>query len=320
MEPVLDETSLVPCPNFAPADRIVALANVLKKLDDVGMSPVLRMVSGAADLDIAQGRGLRIWCSDKKINRDARLLIANRLGRSPFIDGPNGLMARAEGARVLETQTNSKVVYGLGLGALEGQPVASLASSAMPIGRHVQVQVLDASTDPVAVTNVEVFAYVRDCEVAANASMLKQLLYASISSGQALLDCLAKIFPYLRVGPEARESISALSGSEPVFRQLIRHLHALNIAADVWPADTSYQPDGITFSQESDQTLWHGRYGPMREFQTPEGFEHERWSFHTKLTGGKGARLYYRAVRTANTKAILIGYFGDHLPCVRYPT
>jgi hypothetical protein len=57
----------------------------------------------------------------------------------------------------------------------------------------------------------------------------------------------------------------------------------------------------------------------MRDFPSPEGFEQERWSLHTKLTGGAGARMYFRAIRSPEGVAVLIGYFGHHLPCMRYP-
>lgn len=320
MEPALDETSLVPCPEWAPAIRIAALSTVLKEFDRVGMPRVLRSVSDAADRDIAQGRGLRSWCFERGPGRDAGLLVASRLARQPFIDGPEGLMARAEGQRILETQANGSLVFGLGLGALEGRPVATLASGAMLTGRQVQVQVLDASTDPIAVTDVPVFAYARGDEVAVDALQIQGLVDAAISSGQVLLDRLADAFPHLRVGPRASESFCALSGSEPVFRQLIRHLRALNAAAEVWAPGASYRPEAITYSQESDQTLSHGRFGPIRDFPAPAGFEHGRWSLHTKLTGGAGARLYFRAVRLADSNAVLIGYFGAHLPCVLHPT
>lgn len=320
MGPVLDESSLVPCDEWAPANRIAALSTVLKEFDRVGMPRVLRSVSDAADRDIAQGRGLRSWCFERGAGRDAGLLIASRLARQPFIDGPEGLMARAEGQRVLETQANGSLVFGLGLGALEGRAVATLASGAMPTGRQVQVQVLDASIDPIAVTDVPVFAYARGEEVAVDAPQIQGRVDAAISSGQVLLDRLEDAFPHLRVGPRASESFAALSGSEPVFRQLIRHLRALNTAAEAWAPGAHYRPEGITYSQESDQTLSHGRFGPIRDFPAPAGFGLERWSLHTKLTGGAGARLYFRAVRAANSKAVLIGYFGAHLPCVLHPT
>jgi hypothetical protein len=68
----------------------------------------------------------------------------------------------------------------------------------------------------------------------------------------------------------------------------------------------------------------------MRNFAMPPGFEAQQWSSHTKLSGGAAARLYFKATRvkieaTAEAPAsdegvVLVGYFGPHLPTVRFPT
>jgi hypothetical protein len=320
MEPTLDETSLVPCPTWTPAARVSALAAVLREFDQVGFPRALRSVANAADRDIAQGRGLRSWCFDRELSRDAGRLVALRLSQQPFIDGPEGLMALAEGRRVLETQVDGAATFGLGLGALEDRPVATLASAIAPIGRQRQVEVIDASTDPLTTTMVSVFAYALGDDVIANAEALQAQVDSAIGNGQVLLARLGEVFPRLRLGVRASESIQGLTGNEPVFPQLIRHLRALNAAADKWVAGAAFLPEGITFSPESEATLRNGKYGPMRDFPAPEGFEQQRWSLHTKLTGGAGARMYFRPVRPqAAPVAVLIGYIGGHLPCVRYP-
>lgn len=320
MEPTLDESSLVPCAAWTPSARIAALSEVLKQFDLVGLPRFLRSVADAADRDIAQGRGLRSWCFERGPNIDAGRFLASRLARQPFIDGPDGLMVRAEGERVLETRSSDGLVYGLGLGALEGRPVASLASHAVPNGRQVLVQVIDASVDPIATTDVPVFAYASSHEVVANTLVLQGIVDGAITSGAVLIERLADAFPHLRVGPRAMQAFAELSGSEPAFGQLIRHLRALSSAAEVWGPGKQYRPEGITFSPESNQTLTHAHFGPLRDFPSPEGFQQERWSLHTKLTGGRSARLYYRAVAVADAKFVLIGYFGPHLPCTLYPT
>lgn len=135
-----------------------------------------------------------------------------------------------------------------------------------------------------------------------------------------LLARLGELFPRLRLGTRAVDQIAALTGSEPVFRQLLRHLRALDASATRWPEGEGFEPGGVTYSVESKATLDDGTLGPMRDFPVPEGFEAERWSLHTKLTGGAGARLYFRAVRTGAEAVVLVGYFGDHLPTVRYRT
>ncbi len=320
MEPVLDETSLVPCANWTPGTRIAALSSVLVALDRLGVSKVLRSVSDAADRDIAQGRGLRDWCFDRSTNRDAGRLLALRLSRQPFIDGPIGLLACAEGVRVLETRVDKHLVYGLGMGALENRIVVALAGSARPVGASIDVTILDATADEIFASTVPVFAYAHGSEIDQQTVAIQALVDASLRNGKLLVERFAEVFPHLRMGSHAADAMRRLTGSEPVYRQLLRHLHALNAAISSWREGEPLVPQGITFSPESAATLENGKFGPMRDFPTPDGFTHERWSLHTKLTGGAGARLYYRPVRTAQTKLVLIGYFGPHLPCVRYPT
>ncbi len=320
MDPLLDETSLVPCAAWEPGKRISALSSVLAALDRLGAARVLRSVSGAADRDICQGRGLRAWCFDPQTNRDAGRLLATRLARQPFIDGRDGLLAAAEGARVLEVRVGGDLVYGLGLGALESRMVVALAGGDRPVGSTMAVEILDASADEIISAVVNVFAYVQELEVSTDAAHLQALVDDSLNNGRVILARFAEVFPGLRLGARASDAIGQLTGTEPVFRQLLRHLRALNAAVASWPAGSPYEPQGVTFSPESGQTLSHGKFGPLRDFPTPESFPPERWSLHTKLTGGSGARMYFRPVWTDQTKAVLIGYFGAHLPCVRFPT
>jgi hypothetical protein len=96
-------------------------------------------------------------------------------------------------------------------------------------------------------------------------------------------------------------------------------LRALDRGAEVWQPGNVYSPaDAITWSRESTATLNHGKYGPLRDFSVPEGFESRRWSDHTKLSGGAGSRLYFDPQRTDGVAVVLIGYFGEHLPTVLF--
>lgn len=320
MEPVIDETSLVPCTSKSPSERISELASVLVSLDRFGVRRNLRSVADAVDRNIAQELGLRHWCFDKNTNREAGRLVASRLSRQPpFIDGPDGIFAKAEGSRVLETRVNGTVVYGLGLGALEGRLVVALAGNIKSAGPSVDVQIIDASDDELITSTTSIVVYTHRSEVEGNATQVQELVDDSLRNGVLLLERFPEIFPQLRLGIRASEAIRQLTGSEPVYRQLLRHLRALNAEALSWQNGANFTPQGITFSPESTQTLENGKFGPLRDFPTPDGFPHERWSLHTKLTGGDGARLYYRPILTPECKVVLIGYFGPHLACVRFP-
>jgi hypothetical protein len=328
VEPILDELSLVPCPVWSPAKRVETLARTLKALDSLGAARVLRSVTDAVNRDIAQGRGLKDWCFDPQTqaeNREAGLFLAARLAKQPFIDGPVGLFAKAEGPRALETRTaDGGLVYGLGLAALEDGFLTVLGSASKAQGEVVQVQIVDCSEDELQTSTVRVNCYVLEQDVCSDQNAIQEKINQSLGNGSTLVTRLVEVFPNLIIGPEALSAFKALTGTEPVFGQLKRHLHALNKAVSIWQEGAAFEPQlqiqGVTFSPESAQTLTHSKFGAMRHFSTPNGFTHEQWSWHTKLKGGTGARLYFRAVKTGNVKQVLIGYFGAHLPCVRYPT
>jgi hypothetical protein len=320
VEPILDETSLVPCPSRRPAARVLGLARTLKALDDLGAPRVLRSVRDAADRDIGDGNGLRRWCFDPATDRDARHLLAIRLTRPPFIDGDGGLFADAEGARAVEARVSGVSALGAGLAALTDGVIAQLASASRPAGGTLSVALTYLDEAGERSETIEVPAFASAEEVEPQRLILLKRIDRSVADGRALLARLGELFPRLRLGTRAVDQITALTGNEPVFRQLLRHLRALDVCATKWPEGQVFNPEGVTYSVESSATLAHGTYGPMRDFPVPDGFKAERWSLHTKLTGGAGARLYFRAVRTGAEAVVLVGYFGDHLPTVLNPT
>lgn len=320
MEPILDETSLVPCPSLSPAERVFRLAQTLQAFDGLGAPRVLRSVRDAADRDIGEGFGLRRWFHDCATNRDAGRLLAIRLASQPFIDGEGGLFAAAEGPRAVEAKVSGTSTLGAGLAALTDGVVAPLANASRPAGGTLSVALtyLDEAGERSETINVPTFASAD--EVARQRQMLLERIDRSVTDGKALLARLGELFPRLRLGTRAFDQVAALTGREPVFKQLLRHLRALDVGATSWPEGRGFEPRGVTYSVESKATLDDRAIGPMRDFPVPEGFKVERWSLHTKLTGGAGARLYFRAVRTGKEAVVLVGYFGDHLPTVNYPT
>ncbi len=320
MEPILDETSLVPCPVWSPAARVLELARSLQAFDGLGAPRVLRSVRDAADRDIGNGFGLRSWCFNRATDRDAGRLLATRLASQPFIDGAGGLFAVAEGVRAVEAAVNGASALGAGLAALTDGVVVALASACQAAGGTLAVALIYLDDDGERSETSDVPLFVSANEVELQRAALIERIDRAVADGRMLLARVGELFPRLRLGPRVLDQISVLSGSEPVFRQLLRHLRALDAGAREWPSNRGFEPASVTYSVESKATLDHGTFGPMRDFPTPDGFDAERWSLHTKLTGGSGARLYFRAVRPEAGAVVLIGYFGDHLPTVKYPT
>jgi hypothetical protein len=313
MDPVLDETSLVPCAAWMPAKRIGQLATTLKSLDGLGVPRVLRSVRDAPDTEISGGHGLRFWCFHRDVDRDSGRFVAQRLAQQPYIDGADGLFAGAEGNRAVEATVNGVRVIALGLAALEDHVVVAVGAAQRPEGRIERIHLIEYDGDVERSSNVQVPSLVLASDVEAGRDYIRTRLASTVSNGANLVSRLPDLFPRLLLGPTARAQFEAMHGAEPVFRQLIRHLRALDTAAQYWHPGNTFEPAGITYSEESNATLQHGRYGPMRDFSSPNGYAARRWSLHTKLTGGAGARMYF-AVEPANeTATVLIGYFGPHL-------
>lgn len=319
MDVILDESSLLSCNGWSPAQRIQIMAATLKALDQLGCARVLRSVRSAADQDIGQGRGLRGWCFDVGVNRDAGIFIAQRLGRQPFIDGAGGLFEGAEGNRAIEGRVKGTHVIGLTLAALTGAPAVALGSIVLPACTTVSVDLTTLDVGGEVQEEIQVCCVVRDADVQQQSALIIERIEQAVTSGPHLLERAEALFPRLRFGPKAVEQIAELTGNEQVFHQLLRHLRSLDKGAACWQAEKQYCPaEAISRSPESNETLNHRLYGPMRDFPMPNGFESRRWSTHTKLSGGAGARMYFCAERTSKGPVVLIGYFGGHLPTVRF--
>lgn len=339
MEPVLDELSLTPSDEMSAGLRVRTLAETLRALDKLGAPRVLRSVQDAVDRDLGDGRGLRAWCFDRATDRDAGRLVAQRLASQPFVDGEGGLFAAAEGAGLIEAWVEGRKALGAGLVALNDGVLVLLQGATWRPQRPIQVDLLKVDPDDEESKERHSVLSVETPNDVANAeNELQDQLYRSVKSGAALLQRAEELLPRVRFGANAIDNLKSFTGSEPFFRQVLRHLRALDLTVAQWKESTPFKPIGVTFSVESKATLDHGTYGEMRYFSVPksrnseplssehtskDSSEHvtkEQWSLHTKMTGGNGARMYYRFVTGVSNGVpwaeVQIGYIGPHLKIV----
>lgn len=316
MEPILDECSLVPNGDQTPAIRIGTLAATLKSLHALGAVRVLRSVRAAAEMDIGEGQGLRYWCHHKQVDRDAGRFVASLLNKQPFVDGSDGLFCRAQQNCAVEARRDGVEAIGLAVVALSGGVGIALPGRGPGGLWPLEMTFLD-ETDTLRSTVANVPCVVHPADIEALTSELLERVIAGIGSGADLLERAPDMFPRLRFGSRATKDIGAMSGAEETFKQLFWHLRVLDQCAREW-TDGPFEPRGIPVSPESPATLNHGRYGPMRDFPMPDGFEPQRWSWHTKITGGENPRLYFQFEPRAEEPVVLIGYFGSHLRTVRH--
>lgn len=316
MVPVLDETSLVPHPTLTVGFRVLELAKTLRALDRLGASRAIRSTRDAADLDLAEGRGLRSWCFDRSVDRDAGRLVASRLGKQPFLDGPDGLFASQEGSHAIEALVAGALALGAGYVALTDGLLVLLQGVHRPEGSPVTVLLGVLTDDELFEEQREIMAVASEEEVDAQREGVTEKVTRSVPDGPTLVRRLPELFPRLRLGGGGEAQLLALTGNEPIFGQVLRHLRALQDAAEDWEPGSAIAP-AVAHSVESKATLEHGMYGSLRDFPTPEGVPPFRWTLHTKLAGG--VRLYYHPHEQEDGLWLLIGYLGPHLPTVRFP-
>jgi hypothetical protein len=320
MEPILDETTLVPAGGSTPAERILRLATLLRDLDQRGAMPVLRSVRDAKDRDVGGLRGLQSWCFafSEQVDRDAGRLVALRLGKQPFIDGPDGLLARAEGGETIEARVGEQVVYGMAYAVLTDGIAVGLTCAGAVHNAMVGVAVLRADDDDLWSEVVEVLRLVSSEDVEPWRGWIEARTFIC-SDGLDLCRRASEMFPHLRFGALAREQLSALAGGDPQLLQVLRHLRALDRGAREWLPEVPFSPWGsVRYSDESNATLEHKRLGKLRDFPMPDGFPAIRWRYHTKLAGG--FRLYFHAQRADGEGGVvvLVGYVGPHLKTVKF--
>lgn len=323
MEPVLSELSLIPCPSVSVGVRIQQLAETLRALDKLGTEKVLRSVSDAKDRNVGQHHGLRHWCFDSGTPRDAGLFVAGRLGRAPFLDGDDGLFAAAEGTTAVSAKVAGTESVSAGLVALsEGLLVLFYCPGQLATPVEVELHVIDANEEETTETR-EVVCVQSSEEVECLKEQIEGLVENSVRSGPDLHRRIGCLCPHLTLGAVAVAQLESLTGSEPFFRQVVRHLRCLNRTAEDWTTGP-FRPSGITSSPESQATLKHKSYGPQRDFDTPAGFASDRWSLHTKITGVPGARLYYKVAEFRSESQgsvrirVAVGYIGPHLDTVNH--
>jgi phage FluMu protein gp41 len=312
MEIILDETSLVPCVDVSVADRILQFAHVLKAFDDLGAPRFLRSVKDAAHRPIEAGFGLNNWCFNPTVDQVAGRLIASRLSKQPYVDGPGGLFSQSEGKRAIEASVDGSVALGAGLAALNNSSLVALKTRAAFELEFVAVSLSFLSEEGESNQIATISRFVASSQIVAQRDRITELLYGFVRTGSELLTRQLELFPRLRMGPLAIGQLAELTGHEIIFRQLLNHLRSLNDAA---ANESKFEPVGIRSSPESGQTLNHAKFGPQRDFPVPDGFQRIRWSNHSKF--GTGHRLYFCAEKISHGYLVLIGYFGPHLATVR---
>lgn len=314
MDQIFNELSADGCyaDKYAANSGIESLMRLFNMLTECGFNRVLRVVEGFGQLPIAPNYSIVEWATDRSIgaNRDLQRLLLTTAGKAPYVEK---FISDAEGGCSVEFNYQGQPALGLGLAHLWESSALSLDGLAHFKAPFIDIDFHEICDDSESNSVVSVSSVSSPCHVEATCLLLKQKQKAGITNGELLLEKLPALFPHLNCGSEAARQISALSGGEQFFHEVIRHLSVLNTTMESWTGG-AFNPQGLTWSTESESTLNH--FSECRQFKCTDG-QVRLFSQHTKMLSANQRIHYYPLI---DEKIVHIGYVGKHLPTARHKT
>ena len=300
----------------SPQDSRAGMRNLIevsRAVFRIGAERTLRTTSDFMGRELARGYRVAQWLNDRTVDREERLFFKAIATKAPFLDE---LMAQAEEEQgvVLEFVFDAMAASGLGMAYLWDAPAVSLDGDARFRGDTVAVLLRSlGSADMLLEEEVEVCCLSCLPQVESRRGWIVSRIQREVKTGEDLFGRGEVLLPNLQFCDDAPRQLRSLSGREPCFHQVCRHLFALNEYVGGW-CGGAFSMAGITWSEESEETLHHPEYGPMRRFTCPDGSE-QTFSLHTKPSGGN-VRIHFLPVQ--EKRQAYVAYIGPHLPTVTF--
>lgn len=315
MQPILNELSLRPAQDGKSdlEQRMTQLIAVVRALFAIGARPVLRSTRDAMNSEVALDRSLARWLSDRARLREEKRFLQALLSKAPYVDE---LLEQHEPDDVaLDFSLGDRACPGLGVAHLLEAPAVSLAGQDQCEAPEFSIRMLRIDRDGAEdESTVDVANFVEPAHVDQRKDALRARILRDVRDGDMLWERRDELFPRLDFCARVERQVKAFHGNETYFREICRHLFVLSDRLADWSGG-AFDPAGIEWSPESNQTLHHSRYGPMRYIECPDG-ETRQFSAHSKLRSGN-QRIYFLAVR--ETRRSFVGHVGSHLPTVLNP-
>lgn len=280
-----------------------------------GFHDGIRFFSDVPDMSCGPAP-LRACGSSSEPHRDNIVYLLRRLDRQSYADillnsPPEDLQC--------ELTVDGQRARGLELAWITGG--ASVSVNVPPFDTpSVKALATTLEDDVVVEKQVEVRNLSSQPHFAAHARYFDSLSRTGLDSGPELLARWNESFPYLVLCPGASKQLQAMTGNEPGWNHIVSHLIWLNGCAGHFleTGRQDWTPE-VDWSPENDTTLNHSQHGPKRRFAVPSGVDPIQFSFHTKIKA-TNQRIYFGISKQADKDIVLVGYVGNHLSTVKYPT
>lgn len=314
---VFNELSLRTPANDIPTARewMLGLINTMRMATAKGVNRMLRTHGDFHTAVLAPDYPLARWRNDNEVDRDTRRYFNSLITKAPFLTDIRNPQIE-NNILLSEFICGGHHATGLGVAFLLESLAVSLRSEKLWEHSRLELQVNwlkedgNLSTESATVVHASDVAHVQEHD-----QWIKARLQTGVHDGEDLWNRKNTLLPSLSFCENTGKQMQRLQKGDPMVRPLVRRLFELENYCKGWssgPFVAESLPSKA--SPESQATLQ--QFGKERTFLCPDGQE-RIFSWHIRLTPGAW-RIHF--FPEPETRKIIIGYIGPHLPTVKDPT
>jgi hypothetical protein len=293
-----------------------SLINIIRILSSHGFEKTLRMPRNFREILLSQNYRISQWMNDSNVDSIERLFFKTVASKAPYTDEILSYIEKVRSEDTLfEFKFENTKSNGLGLAFLQNYPSISFVNNPKFAQDPLSIIVTTVDEQGVDDKHEEICNFYSTDQIQGKKDWLLECIRREIPDGETILSMKEQFFPNLDFCQSTYKQLKSLTGDEPYFKQISRHLFELNSYLSDW-TQGAFLLNSVSWSEESSPTLQHGTYGPMRVFKCNDG-EERQFSAHLKPSGGN-IRIHFYPV--LSERKAFIGYIGRHLPTITYKT
>lgn len=315
LEMVLNDLSLLPLAEneWAARERMEKLVSTLQAATKQGTERILRTDRDIHGMELASGYSIALWRNDPEVDRETRQYFKRLVTKAPYLADVNDL-------KVLEIYYSSDFFHeqqkavGLGMAFLLDALAISFHSHSVWEMSLLQLSLEQLQEDDTIGSDIVLVKHAcfRD-HVLEHQDWISERIQIQVESGADLGICCETLYPHLQFCASAIAQMQALPRGDIHLRQIMRHLCEMNKYCETWQAGSfSAQDIPCKISVESEISL--KTYKDQHTFLCPDG-ERKVFSWHCRVTP-ESWRIYFCPLE--QSRIIIIGYIGKHLPTVKF--
>lgn len=280
-----------------------------------GVNRVLRTHRDFRDTILAPGYPLAKWRNDRNVDIEERRYFRNLITKSPFLVDLHGSEIK-ENFLLYEFSHEGDEAEGLGHAYLLEALAISVRSECRWEFSRLELEAKQLDEDGnLTVDVVKVTHASNPSHVVEHKAWIKERLQKGVRDGVYLWNRRHELFSSLSFCESVGKQVQKLGSGNPMLRQIVKRLFELENYCKNWH-EGPFNPDSLPTKATPESQATLQQFGSERTFLCPDGQE-RIFSWHVRLTPGAWRIHFYPE---AETKKIIIGYIGRHLPTDSYPT